>query len=141
MPVIAGGRAPARVRPQDTVIEQQIDARARHEDRQLFEQLERGKDQLPRAVAPRVRKGVGHAAVRQALEASLRERRPQKVMTEPLQPRPIVGTYRAVRVQVEAPEMRVARTARRHPRCIGIAPGVSRAENRVETNRCVDGAR
>ena len=72
------------------------------------------EEELARAVGPRVRQRVEHAPVGEAFKASLSERRAQQVLTEPLQPGAIVGAHGAVRVEIEALEVRVARAEVTH---------------------------
>jgi len=79
----------------------------------------RGIDQVARAVVPRVPEGADDAAVGEAREPFLRERRTQEVSAESFEPNPVVGAAGAIGVEIEAFEVRVTRADRPHPRGIG----------------------
>jgi hypothetical protein len=103
------------------VVQHQIDAGARRDRGQAFQEFMRGKDQVARAVVPRAEERAQDAAVGEPRETLLGERRAQQVAEEALESGTVVGTHRAIGVEVETLEVGVARADRPHPRGIGRA--------------------
>ena len=106
---------------QHTAVDQQIDARARRNRGQAFQEFVRGEDQVARAVMPRAPKRADDAAVGAPRETLLRERRTQQVANEALEPGTVVGADGTIGVEIEAFEVGVPGVDRPHPRGIGRA--------------------
>jgi hypothetical protein len=79
-----------------------------------------GEDQVAGAVMPRAPERAEDAAVGEPRETFLRQRRAQEIAAKSLERGPIVGAHRALGVQIEAREMRVAAADREHPRGIVV---------------------
>ena len=103
------------------MVEDQVDAWARRDRCQAFQEFVRGKDQVARAVMPRARERAEHATVGEARQPFLRERWAQKVADEALEPGTVVGADGTIGVEIETLEVRVARADRPDPRGIGRA--------------------
>jgi hypothetical protein len=101
------------------MVQKQIDVRTWCDGSQALQEFMRGKDQVARAVVPRMAEGADDAAVGESREPFLRERWAQKVPAEPLEPETVVGADGAIGVLIETFEVRVTRADRPHPRGIG----------------------
>ena len=97
----------------------QIDAWAWSDRGQALQEFVRGKDQVARAVMPRVAERAENAAVGEAREPLLREWWAQQVAGEALEPETVVGTHSAIRVEIETLEVGMAGADGPHPRGIG----------------------
>jgi len=89
--------------------------RARRDGRQAFQEFVRRKNQVPRAVVPGARERTDDAAVGEAREPFLRQRRAQEVAAQPFEPGPIVGGNGAIGMEIEALEVRMAAPDGRDP--------------------------
>jgi hypothetical protein len=110
---------------EDAVGEDEIDAGARSQGGELFEELEGLEKEMARAVSPGALELQPNAAVPGEPEAILSDRGSKQVAAELLEPSPVGGRYAQVSVEVEAVEMRVTGPGRRHPggvRIVAEAP-------------------
>ena len=71
------------------MIDQQIDVRAWRDGRQAFQEFMRGKDQVARAVVPWMAERTDDAAVGEAGQPLLRQRRAQQIAAEAFEPEPV----------------------------------------------------
>ena len=101
------------------MIQEQINVRAWGDRGQAFQEFVGGKDQVARAVMPRVAECADDAAVGEAREPLLRERRTQEVSAESFEPEPVVGADGAIGMEIETLKVGVAGADRPHPRGIG----------------------
>jgi hypothetical protein len=101
------------------MVDHQIDAGARRDRGQAFQEFVRGEDQVARAVVPWAPERADDAAVGESREPLLGERRAQEVADKALEAGTIVRAHGAIGVEIEAFEVRVARADRPHPRGIG----------------------
>lgn len=90
------------------MVENQVDARARHQHRQPPQELDRIEHQVGRPITPRTPEGEPHLPVFSQVNALLRDGRAQDVATHPLEPRPLPGRHDHPRMQIEAVRPRVA---------------------------------
>lgn len=112
-----GACPPAGVSREEAVVKEQIDPRLRNQGRQLLQELDGSEQQRAGAVAPRVREGAAHAAVREERQALPGERWTQKIVAERLQGGAIVSADGAVGVEIEAREVLRAGFARKTITC------------------------
>mgnify|MGYP001608848590 CR=1 FL=1 len=91
-------RAPARMRREDPVVEHEIDARARDQGGELFQELQGLEEQVAGAVGPRGLERQADAAVPGEPEAVLGYGRAEQVATELLEPGAVGGRHAEVRV-------------------------------------------
>ena len=121
------------------MVQKQIDVRAGREGSQAFQELMRVKIRWRVPSCHGVAQRADDAAVGEARERSLRERRAQKVSAESFEPETVIGADVAIGVEIEAFEVRVARATRPHPRGIGMRPirntGVCRPGRRTLSAR------
>jgi hypothetical protein len=96
---------------------------------QALEQRERRKARGGRAVPPWRLEQHHHCAIGAEGQAVLRDRRPQEVAIELLEPPPVVARHRDPRVQVAAGAARLQRTRGLDPGRDGIAAGDARRAN------------
>ena len=113
-------RPPARVRREDTVVEDQVDRRPRRQRRQLLEELHRLEEQVRRAVAPGPLQLPPHAAVAQQPQPVVGEWRGAAQRPSPLSTWPAWRTVSAITLppasRPRAPDHRCALLRpRRHP--------------------------
>src|SRR5262249_24515212 len=101
--------APAGMRREKAMIQDQIDSGTRSESRELLQKLDRLEHERCRAVVPLRLEPDDDAAVRHAAEALLSDGGAQDVPTELLQPSAIAGRHTDVGVQIEALEVGMAR--------------------------------
>jgi len=110
--------SPRGARSEDAMVEDQVDARTRRDDREAFQQFERLEQHVSRAVRPRVPQRERHQPIRRHPQTFLGDWRPQRVPAEPLQPMTMLGGSDDAGVQVEPVAARVS-TRRRGGRAFG----------------------
>ena len=117
-----GAGAPAGMGGEDAVVQHEIDARPRGQGGELFEEFPGLEEQVAGAIVPDALQLQQDAAVAGEPEAVLGDRRPEQVAAELLEPAAVVGRHEQVGVEIEALEVGLARTGRRNPGGVGVAP-------------------
>lgn len=102
------------------MVQNQVDVRSRGQGCQAFQEFVGRKDQMAGAVVPGARERADEATVGEAGEPVLRQRWAQEVATQPFEPSAIVGGDRAIGMEIEALEVRVAAPDGRDPGRIGF---------------------
>jgi len=102
------------------VVEHEIDARARDQGGELFEELQGLEEQVAGAVGPRGLERQADAAVAGEPETVLGHWRAQEVAAELLEPGSVSGRHTEVGVEVEAVEVRLAGPRRSDPGGLGV---------------------
>ena len=112
-----GGVPPVGDRPgaPPTVVEDDVDPRARRQRCEAFQQFDRFEQQVRGAVAPFRFQGQEHAAIGGARQPLLRDRRPEHVARKLFEAVAIVRRDGDVGVEVEALEVGLARAGGGHP--------------------------
>jgi hypothetical protein len=99
---------PACTRSEDPVVADEVEARRRHQGRELLEELLRLEDDVRRAVAPAVLQTIEERSVREPREPLGRHRRSRHVAAQALEAAPVARRDGDVRVQAHAADARAA---------------------------------
>jgi hypothetical protein len=104
-------RAPASMRGENAVIQNQVDRGARDDGRELLHELDRLEEQMRGAIAPDRLQRDADAPVGPELDAVLGERGTEEVAAELLEAGTIVGGDPDVGVEIEAVDLGLTRAA------------------------------
>jgi hypothetical protein len=104
-----GAGALARGGTQNTVVADEMEARGRHERRELLDQLLGGEDDSGRAVAPGVLEAVEQTPISELCETRARQRGTGHVAAQALESLAVARGYSDVGVQAESGGARAAR--------------------------------
>ena len=107
--------AAAGVRPKDSMVHEQVDARLGDHCRQLLEKLARLKTDRARPVGPRPPQAQHHGTVRRPLQPFLRNGRPQHIPAQMFQPRPVSRRRTAPSRRATSPSVGVGKGTKRRP--------------------------
>jgi hypothetical protein len=129
------------------MVQEQIDAWARHQRREALQQLLRGEHEVRRPVGPRALQRQRHAPIAQPLQAPLPDRWTAEIAAELFEALSIAGCHVDGRVEVEPLGLGVERDVSVAPRRVGVAtdsqrPRPARRPNaaRPSTAACVSPA-
>jgi hypothetical protein len=89
------------------VVQNQVDARPRHEHREPSQELDGVKYDVRRPIAPRLPEFYPHLTLAGHVEPLLRHGRTQRIAAHALEPLPLPGRHDEARVQIEAVRPRV----------------------------------
>jgi hypothetical protein len=120
------------MRAEHSVVEDEIDARARRQGREEFQRLE---EEMTRAVGPGGLEREQDAAVVQEPETLLRDRRAQQIATELLEARAVPGGHGEIGVKVEAIQVCVPPSAGDHPGGVRLLTHAPHATARAAPQR------
>ena len=104
------------------MVQHEIDARARSQGGELFEEFQGLEEQVAGAIVPGALELQPNAAVAGEPKAILRDRGSKQVAAELLEPRTVFCRDAQVRVEIEALKMGLAGPGGGDPRGIGLAP-------------------
>ncbi len=130
-----GAAAPAGVRGEDPVVEDEVDAGARSQGGELFEELQGFEEQVARAVGPLALQLQQDAAVGRELEAVLGDRGSEQIAAELLEAGAVFCRHGQAHVEIEALEVGAAGPGRGDPGDIRLAPELHDPGPRPPTQR------
>lgn len=117
-----GAGAPASMGGEDSMVQHKIDARARSQGGELFEEFQGLEEQVAGAIVPGALELQQDAAVPGEPKAILSDRGPQQVAAELLEPRTVFCGNEQVGVEIEALKVGLAGPGAGDPQGIGLAP-------------------